>query len=110
VAIGGRRGGEQISIVGEEWGQDMVRLGTALKARGIESVRYNPDTFTSGLELARFGVSIEHLGCPRRSPGTGWMAVSSRALARAPECWQWMESIEPEFVVNNHVWVYQLTR
>jgi hypothetical protein len=108
--VGGRRGGEQISIVGEEWGQDMVRLGTALKARGVESVRHNPDTFTSGLELARFGVSIERLGCPRRSPGAGWMAVSSRELVRSPECWQWIESIQPEFVVNNHVWVYALTR
>jgi 4-amino-4-deoxy-L-arabinose transferase-like glycosyltransferase len=109
--VGGRRGGEQISIVGEEWGQDMVRLGRELKARGIESLRHNTDTFTSGLELARFGVSVEKLGCPRRALGTGWLAVSSRELVRAPECWQWLLNHHPPaFVVNNHIWVYDLPR
>jgi hypothetical protein len=108
--VGGRRGGERISIVGEEWGQDMVRLGTELKARGIELLRHNPDTFTSGLELARFGVKIEPLGCPRHTPSAGWLAIGSREIVRAPECWRWAEGIEPAFVVNNHIWVYQVTR
>ncbi|HKP55449.1 MAG TPA: glycosyltransferase family 39 protein [Polyangiales bacterium] len=106
--VGGRRGGEQISIVGEEWGQDMFRLGRELKARGVEFLRHNPDTFTSTLELAQFGVTIDRPGCPRRSPGKGWLAVSAREFVRAPECWEWVLDTAPQFVVNNHIWVYDL--
>jgi len=106
--VGGRTGGEKISIVGEEWGQDMVRLGTALQQHGVQHLRFNVDTFTSTLELARFGVTVERLGCPRTAPGRGWLAVNARDNVRTPECSSWLAGKQPEFVVNNHVFVYRL--
>jgi hypothetical protein len=108
--VGGRAGGEKISIVGEEWGQDMVRLGKALQERGIHSIRYNTDTFTSGLELARFGVEVDKLGCPKRAPQNVWVALNARERARVQECLTWMPQREPDLVANNHIWVYWMPK
>ena len=108
--VGGRTGGEKISIVGEEWGQDMVRLGEALQQRNIRSIRYNTDTFTSGLELARFGVDVGRLGCPKKAPQDVWVALRASELARLPECITWLPARGPDFVVNNHIWVFQLPK
>lgn len=108
--VGGRVGGEKISIVGEEWGQDMVRLGAALAERNVKVIRYNTDTFTSGLELARFGVRVEKLMCPKKAPVKAWVAINARERARIPECLEWMPQREPDIVVNNHIWVFNLAR
>jgi hypothetical protein len=108
--VGGRKGGEKISIVGEEWGQDMVRLGAALQERGVHSLRYNTDTFTSGLELARFGVSVEKLNCPRKAPLNVWVGVNARERARVQECLTWLPTREPDIIVNNHIWVFKMPK
>jgi len=105
--VGGRRGGEKISIIGEEWGQDMVRLGRELQARGVTSLIFNTDTITGQLELERFGVRVIRAGCPRGTPPGRWVAVNARERARdARGCWAWLSDQTPAFEVNNHVWVY----
>jgi hypothetical protein len=105
--VGGRRGGEKISIIGEEWGQDMVRLGRELKARGVTSLIFNTDTITGQLELERFGVRVIRAGCPRGTAPGRWVAVNARERARdARGCWAWLSDQTPTFEVNNHVWVY----
>lgn len=106
--VGGRKGGEEISIVGEEWGQDMVRLGTALQAHGVRDFRYNTDTFTGALELARFGVTVERLSCPKRAPRNVWLGVNARERARTPECVAWLAGHEPVFEISNHIRVYRM--
>ncbi|HKU39055.1 MAG TPA: hypothetical protein VJR89_12930, partial [Polyangiales bacterium] len=107
--VGGRKGGEHISIVGEEWGQDMVRLGSALREHGVHELSYNTDTFTGVLELARFGVTAQRIGCPKRTPlPPGWVAVNARERVRQSDCWSQLDGREPVFVVNNHVSVYQV--
>ncbi len=106
--VGGRIGGERISIVGEEWGQDMKRMGAALQEQGIEHIRFNVDTFTSTLELAQFGVAVERLGCPKQAPQRGWVAISARESARYPECSRWAEGVEPKITINNHIRVYRM--
>jgi hypothetical protein len=108
--VGGRVGGEKISIVGEEWGQDMQRLGAALAERNVKVLRYNTDTFTSGLELERFGVHVDKLACPRKAPFRTWVGVNARERARLPECLTWLPSRPPDFIVNNHIWVFNLAR
>jgi 4-amino-4-deoxy-L-arabinose transferase-like glycosyltransferase len=108
--VGGRVGGEKISIVGEEWGQDMVRLGTALQERGVKVLRYNTDTFTSGLELARFDVRVERLACPKKAPLNVWVGVNARERARFPECLTWLPKRDPDVVINNHIWLFKLPK
>lgn len=108
VLVAGRWGGERVSIVGEEWGQDTLRLGRALREREIDHVFFSGDSFTSKLELRRYGVKSNRLGCPNVLPNNAYVAVQARDLARHREgCMRWAVGREPTFGVNGHVFVYQ---
>lgn len=103
----GRYGGQRISIVGEEWGQDMVRLGRATQARGIRAIRYNPDGFTAALELARFDVRSRRFGCKKHRNPSVYVAVNARDLSRQQgRCYPWTRTEQPLFHVGGHVFVY----
>jgi len=107
ILVGGRAGGERISIVGEEWGQDTQRLGTLLAARGIRNVLYHPDNFTGRLELSRLGVSMQRLTCGVRPPVDTWAAVHARDLRRdTGRCFAWTRDRTPAFEIPGHVFVY----
>lgn len=111
LLVGGKRGGEKISIVGEEWGQDMMRLGEALRAHGIRSVRYNTDTGAARLELARYGIETKKLGCLRKLPRDAYVAVNARDAARDHgRCYRWITKAKPLLDVNGHVFVYRSSK
>jgi 4-amino-4-deoxy-L-arabinose transferase-like glycosyltransferase len=106
--VGGKIGGERVSIVGEEWGQDTLRLGRALRERGISTVYFSGDSFTSKLELARQQVTSRRLGCPNSLPENAYVAVQARDIARQRDtCVRWTKTRTPEFDVNGHVYVYR---
>jgi hypothetical protein len=108
LLVGGRSGGEKISIVGEEWSQDLIRLGRELSARGVRTLYFDGDNATVGPELARFGVKVRRLGCPKRLPSAGHAAVSARNLARrGPRCYPWTSSTPPAFEIPGHIFVYR---
>jgi 4-amino-4-deoxy-L-arabinose transferase-like glycosyltransferase len=105
---GGRRGGERVSVVGEEWGQDAARLGRELRARKIRSVYYNGSPFTARFELRRFRVTAKRISCPAMLPANATIAVSARDKSRDRRgCWRWTHGRTPLFDVDNHVFVYQ---
>jgi 4-amino-4-deoxy-L-arabinose transferase-like glycosyltransferase len=115
LLVAGRIGGERISIVGEEWGQDTVRLGRTLRRRGIDAVYFNGDSFTSSLELRRFkvetlrfGTDARRLACSNKLPGDSYVAVQARDLARhGDQCSQGTALRTPDFDVNRHVFVFR---
>jgi hypothetical protein len=106
--VAGKIGGERISIVGEEWGQDTLRLGRALRERGIDTVYFSGDSFTSRFELARQKVQTRRLGCPKVLPSNAYVAIQARDVARQRDaCARWTQTRTPAFDVNNHVFVYR---
>lgn len=106
VLIGGKKNGERISIVGEEWGQDAIRLAKAAKARGIRKLYFNHGMFPSKGELVLRGIKVHRVPCEAQRPvPEGWIAVTARQLAR-DDCFGWTERYRPAFEVNNHVFVY----
>ncbi len=108
LLVGGKAGGERISIVGEEWGQDTARFAKALRARGIREVYFSGDSFTSRLELLRQRVKPKRLGCPDVLPSNAYVAVQARDLARQRDsCARWARDRTPAFDVNGHVFVYR---
>jgi hypothetical protein len=108
LLVGGKLGGERISIVGEEWGQDTLRLGRALRERGVSTLYFSGDSFTSKLELARQQVTSRRLGCPNVLPENAYVAVQARDIARQRDtCVRWTKTRTPEFDVNGHVYVYR---
>lgn len=106
--VGGKKGGERISIVGEEWGQDMIRLGKVARDHHIERLQFFLDTFTAKLELARFGVKIITPTCRRELPSHAFIAVSARDRARNKfDCFDWTRVRRPMLDINEHVWIYK---
>lgn len=106
--VAGRLGGQKISIVGEEWGQDTLRLGRELRERGVTSVYFSGDSFTSRLELARQEVSTRRLGCPNVLPANAYVAIQARDIARKRAgCARWTQTRTPDFDIHGHVFVYR---
>lgn len=109
--VGGKAGGERISIVGEEWGQDMIRLGKVARDHHIDHLYFFPDTFTAKLELARFGVKINPPDCKNELPSHAFIAVSARDRARNKyDCFGWTRARRPLLDVDAHVWIYKTGR
>lgn len=108
LLVAGRRGGERISIVGEEWGQDTQRLGRMLHARGIDTVYFSGHSFISRLELSLQNVESRRLGCPSVLPDDAYVAIRARDVARKRDrCLRWRTTHTPSFDVNGHVFVYR---
>lgn len=108
VLVAGRRGGERISIVGEEWGQDTQRLGRSLHTRGIDTVYFSGHSFISRLELSLQNVVSKRLGCPNVLPDDAYVAVRARDVARKGDrCLRWLTTHSPSFDVGGHVFVYR---
>jgi 4-amino-4-deoxy-L-arabinose transferase-like glycosyltransferase len=108
LLVAGRRGGERISIVGEEWGQDTNRLGRLLHARGIDTVYFSGHSSISRLELSLQHVVSRRLGCPNALPNDAYVAVRARDVARRGErCLRWLTTHTPSFDVDGHVFVYR---
>jgi hypothetical protein len=106
--VGGRKGGERISIVGEEWGQDASRLGRLAREHGIRQLLYNGSPFTARDELRRQRVIMKRAGCREVLPPHSYIAVSARDRARDRRgCWSWVHGRTPYFDVDNHVFVYR---
>ena len=108
LLVGGRAGGQRISIVGEEWGQDTWRLGRALRQRGIPEVYFSGDSFTSRLELRRQQVGQLKFGCPKVLPSNAYVAIQARDIAREGDtCARWTRGRTPLFDIHGHVFVYR---
>lgn len=105
----GRIGGERISIVGEEWDQDMYRLARLAEQHGIKTLYFDSSTPTTKFDLARHGIKMIYYRCSTRRhlPRDAYVGVSARTLARDSRgCWDWIKQKEPVLQVAEHIFVY----
>ena len=102
-------GGLKISVIGEDWGQDVVDLAAAVTAGGYQPLHYHYYGYTTGLELAHDGVPFEPMRCHDPEPaGPGFAAVHLATLARLPGCYPWLIDREPIAKVNRRIYVFRL--
>lgn len=109
----GPAGGHQISIVGEDWGQDLHELAALVKEEGLEPLHYQQYGLASGLELRHAGVEHRPLGCGQSPRESTWIAIhASRAVRDIPRgCYPWMGEEEfPAFVLNDHLLIYRFEK
>lgn len=101
---------EQIVVVGDlDWGQDLKRLSTELKNRGITdfAIKYNG---SPGLDLNRFNITGSRELKPYQKT-TGWVAISVQKLKLGTgnepfDQFAWLEQYEPVERVGKSILLY----
>jgi len=103
---GDSEGQRRVSVIGEDWGQDVAALGLLVKAEGLTPLHFVGIGHTGNRELARLGIQTKGYKC-RRPEGAQWIAIHDSKLVRQPGCFKWLPA-EPRWTVNNHIRVYEL--
>lgn len=87
-----------------DWGQDLKRLETELRKRGVDrvAVSYFGSADLTRHDLPGFTRLVPH------SPQTGWIAVSLWKLARDLD-YKWLRAFEPVARVGNSINLYHIT-
>ncbi|MFV8749231.1 ArnT family glycosyltransferase [Nannocystaceae bacterium ST9] len=107
LLVGGPWGGHYISIVGEDWGQDLGDVADELQRRGVTDIRYYTTFYMRTEELQHAGMTVKRVRCKQAHHGpeplvlhrTDWIRQRKR-------CFEWLGDAEPDFVVNQHVLVF----
>ena len=106
ILVGGPWGGSQISVIGEDWGQDVAGL-----AKVVDRTRplYYHTGFTLRIdELKRFGVDVRYLRCNQVPPTESQVALHrSDIVRRGDHCFAWRTSCKVKTTVNHHIVVYE---
>jgi hypothetical protein len=107
LMVGGPRGGHFISIVGEDWGQDLGDVAQELQQRGVTDIRYYTTFYLRSEELQHAGLVVKRLRCNKPHHGPEAIVLHATDWIRHRErCFLWMGDAEPDFVVNHHVLVF----
>ncbi len=87
-----------------DWGQDLKRLATTLRARGVEEVAI---AYFGTADLSRHSLpSIRELTAAQ--PTTGWIAISEFRLRTQQGDYAWLVAHEPVAVVGRSIRLYDL--
>lgn len=104
--VGGPRGGARISVVGDDWGQDVRRLG-AFYRRHRDAIDRTGGLYFEphvGGDVAAFGLEGAHDLAGNQPEGI--VAVQAVARARYPERYAWLEGYEPFLTLGWSIDVY----
>ncbi len=111
VFVGGRRGGHEISVYGEDWGQDRQRLAELVKSQKLEPIYYVPQTAMRAQEMKYLGMRYRTLRCGMRVSGA-WVALHALTyrthdLAR---CYPYVVGRVPDLEVNDHILLWKIPK
>ena len=109
-AIGGPKVGHRISMVGEDWGQDVGELGRIAVAQGLEPLYYQPYGFASTRELLHFGAKFRSYSCKTKIEEPAWVAIhgANQVRWRRSKCGVIGRDAEPDFTIGEHIRVYRV--
>lgn len=105
----GSQRGHAISVVGEDWGQDTLRLAKAWQEDHYDPLYLWEYGHTESPELRRLGIPVRETDCGMARPERGWIAAHRVHLARKPTCLPWLRG-QPDRVVADHLYLYDLER
>jgi len=109
-AVGGRAGGHRISMIGEDWAQDLGDLAVVVRELDAHPLYFEVYNRYGPIELAYHGVSFEPLECRQRpDDGEVWVAVHrARELRYGRRCHGWRDRIVETFDIAHHLRLYRL--
>jgi len=104
---GGPERGLTWSVVGEDWGQDMVALARFCEKNHIKQINYNPYGW---VDPKAYGVPYVRFKCGTVSEG--WHAVHLVDLRRPKsldqKCYSQFQSLQPHDVLHHTIYLYYL--
>ena len=106
---GGPEAGLKISVVGEDWGQDVAGLGRWMKANGVEEVFYTP---YGSADPRAYGVNYQRIPCEPSAPGIYALHIVEKLRPledRPADCYQWLDKFQPIAKIGHTIWIYQIT-
>jgi hypothetical protein len=106
LLVGGPAGGHRISVIGEDWGQDVGALGELAHDQGWERVVYYTKFPLRREELESLGLEVHKLGCDDPYYGPDPIAVHVSDWVRRGSCFAWLRDRAPTHVVNHHILVF----
>ena len=109
VLVGGRRGGHQISIYGEDWGQDRVKLAQLVAEKKLTPLYYDPQTGTRALEAKYLKLPYKPVRCGM-NPSQGWLALHALTYRThdMDKCYPFLKGRQPDLQVNDHIYLFKL--
>ena len=96
-----------ISIVGEDWGQDVGDLARVVREKSYTPLYYELYGRASPHELTWHGVPFAPIVCGRTPRSSGFVAVHAALQARYRHCYPWMRRAKFVDQVDNHILIYQ---
>jgi len=108
---GGRKGGHQISIYGEDWGQDRTKLAQVVKERKLTPLYYDPQTGTRALEAKYLGLAYRPLRCGMRLSGA-WVALHALTFRTHDprKCYPYLKGRSPDLEINDHIYLFWIPK
>ncbi|MFO7566851.1 MAG: glycosyltransferase family 39 protein [Enhygromyxa sp.] len=106
LLVGGPAGGHRISVIGEDWGQDVGDLGELALDRGWERVVYYTNFPLRREALEARGLEVQKLRCGDPYYGPDPVVVHLSEWIRQGSCFAWLRDRAPTHVVNHHILVF----
>lgn len=101
--------GYAISVIGEDWGQDTIRLARVVEAHDMEPVRYLSYGMGGFAELLHQGVEPQVARCGQEYPPWGWLVMHRATVVRWPSCTDSVDNRPPDLVINDHLYAWDLS-
>ena len=99
--------GHQISIIGEDWGQDDAAFAEYALERKLRPLYFQRYAFTGIRELKRKKVPFRRLRCKKRPQKTAWVAIHASNYLRTKErCFSWLGEQEPDEIFRDHIYLF----
>ena len=107
LLVGGPKGGHVISVIGEDWGQDVGDVARLGEERGWERVAYYTPFPLRRETFAAHGIETHKLRCRKPYEGPDPILIHLSDWTRRHDCFKWLEGREPSLVVNHHLLVFE---
>jgi hypothetical protein len=104
VLAGGDAGERWVSVLSEDWGQDVRALGRLVQARGLAPLYYRKLGHAAAFELDILGVEHRPFDC-EPPPERAFIAIHDASLVSTAKCRRWAE-VPPTLWIHNHIRVY----
>jgi len=103
--VGGRSSGHWVSVVGEDWGQDVNELAEWQKREGVP-VSYFGRHKLRHSELTHLGATVHRFQCGSEPPEDHWVAFHLTPRVREIPCVAPYAHREPDLVLNDHILLF----